>query len=208
MAEFRSYRNSEQFPDAIKHLLILNVIVFAIQNLLPQYNNAIVGHYLFSPEFKPWQIITHMFAHADMTHIFFNMFNLWMFGRILANMWGTQRFLFFYFTCGLVAFVAHQGYLFYQLGPNPIDSVMLGASGAVYGVLVAFATLFPNTRLMLLFPPIPIKAKYLIFGFLALDLVFGFTGRSTGVAHFAHVGGAVAGFLLVKYWQKNNKSFY
>ena len=208
MNQYRQYRPPSAFPEPVAHLLILNVIVFAVQNLLPQYNNILVGHYFFSPEFQPWQIISHMFAHADMTHLFFNMFNLWMFGRILANMWEPKRFFFFYFTCGLVAFICHQVYLYVQLGPNPVDSVMLGASGAVYGILVAFATLFPNSKLMLLFPPIPIKAKYLIFGFLAMDFFFGFTGRATGVAHFAHIGGAVAGFLLVRYWQKNSNSFY
>lgn len=195
-------------PEPVLHLLILNVIVFAVQNLFPQYNHFIVGHYIFSPEFKPWQIISHMFAHADTTHLFFNMFNLWMFGRILANIWEPKRFFFFYFTCGLVAFICHQTYLFIQLGPNPIDSVMLGASGAVYGILVGFATLFPNTQLMLLIPPIPLKAKYLIGAFILFDLFFGLTGRATGIAHFAHLGGALAGFLLVKYWQKNSKTFY
>ena len=208
MNQYRQYRPAGNFPEPVAHLLILNIIVFAFQNMFPQYQGLVVGHYLFSPNFKAWQIISHMFAHADTMHLFFNMFNLWMFGRILAGVWDTKRFFFFYFTCGFVAFLAHQIYLFTILGPNPVDSVMLGASGAVYGVLVAFATLFPNTELYLFFIPLPIKAKYLIGALIVYDLFFGIMGQATGVAHFAHLGGAISGFLLVRYWQKNNKSFY
>lgn len=211
MNQYQQYRPPGQFPEPIAHLLILNVLMFVFQNLFPQYQNIIIGHYFFAPDFRPWQIITHMFMHdtRNMFHLFFNMFNLWMFGRILAGIWDTKRFFFFYFTCGLVAFLAHQIYLYTQLGPNQIDSTMLGASGAVYGVLIGFATLFPNTPLYLFFIPIPIKAKYLIGGLiLYYDIYEGIIKGSTGVAHFAHLGGALAGFLLIKYWQNNSKSFY
>lgn len=202
------YRAPNKTPEVITHLLIINALVFGIQIMFPQMDKLLTGYYFLSPNFKPWQILTHLFAHADISHLFFNMFSLWMFGKILAHLWGTQRFLFFYLSCGLFAFITHELYLYSQYGMNTANAPFLGASGAVYGILVAFATLFPNTQLMLLFPPIPLKAKYLIGGFILMDLFSGISGRSTGIAHFAHLGGALAGFLIIRLWQKNRNKFY
>lgn len=159
------------------------------------------------PEFKPWQIITHMFAHAAsgpsmFFHILFNMFTLWMFGRILENVWGTKRFAIFYLISGLGAAALH---LFVQYITGSGD-VAIGASGAVFGVLVAFAMTFPNTELYIMFIPVPIKAKWAILGLILLDL-FGGLFQATGdnIAHYAHLGGAITGFILLKFWNKTNR---
>lgn len=214
MNQFGRYGSRNSTPEGVLHLLIINILFFVVtyrfSDFMYEYFN---GYYLEASRFKPWQVITHMFMHADITHIFFNMFGLWMFGRILANMWGTKRFLFFYFTCGLGAFLAQEAFMAVQVhvldDPDAAYGSFLGASGAVYGVLVGFAYLFPNTRLMLLFPPIPIKAKYLVSILILMDVFFGFTRFSIGnTAHFAHLGGALCGFLLVKYWQKDKTRFY
>lgn len=143
-----------------------------------------------------------MFSHGGIGHIFFNMLNLWMFGRILENVWGPKKFLLFYFICGVVAAITH---LLVQYLTGDF-SFAVGASGAVMGVMVGFAVLFPNTELMIMFLPIPIKAKWLILGLIAIDL-FGGIGSfgSTGIAHWAHLGGGLAGFLLVMYWNKTNR---
>lgn len=194
--------------EVVTHLIIVNVLFFLVHNLFPIESRMLYGYSFLIEECKLWQVFSHMFMHANFSHIFFNMFSLYMFGRVLASLWGWQRFLFFYFTCGLVAFFAHQAFLYYEVSQHIPIAPFLGASGAVYGVLVGFAVLFPNTELMLLFPPIPMKAKYLIGGFVVLDLVLGISSQSTGVAHFAHIGGALAGFLLISYWKKNRKDFY
>ncbi len=215
MNYYRQYKPPQQFPEGVSHLLIINVLVFFVTQL-PQvepYLNILIGHSFFSPYFRFWQVITHMFMHADIGHLFSNMFGLWMFGRILCSVWDTKRFLFFYFSCGLAAYFAHQGYLFYEFGSQPpadgIGDGFLGASGAVYGVLVSFATLFPNSQVMLIIPPIPMKAKYMIGLILLIDIFAGFSGRfATGIAHFAHLGGALCGFLMTKYWQNSSKLFY
>ncbi len=214
MNTYRQYRPPEQFPEGVSHLIIINILAFFLSQLpqLAPYVNTLIGHSVFSSYFKPWQIITHMFMHADFMHLFSNMFGLWMFGRILCNVWDTKRFISFYFCCGLAAFTAHQLYLYYQFGTHPpsngIGDGFLGASGAVYGVLVAFGTLFPNSQVMLLIPPIPMKAKYMIMLILLLDIVMQFSGRFSGIAHFAHLGGALCGYLLTRYWQKTSKTFY
>jgi membrane associated rhomboid family serine protease len=179
--------------------------------------------------FRPYQIFTHMFTHAGIGHIFFNMFSLWMFGRMLENIWGPKKFLLFYLICGIGAAVAHMSVAYFQykdvLGmmemlkstgqTEYLEMVQsgayyaVGASGAVMGVLVGFAYLFPNTELMLLFPPIPIKAKWLILGLVAFDLFGGLGKTSDGIAHWAHLGGAAMGFILVYIWNKTNKkTFY
>ncbi len=202
-------------PDVILHLIIINVLVFiAMQTQqLGGFYHDLAGYSIFSNQFRPWQIVTHLFLHSNesLYHLGFNMFTLWMFGRILLSVWDVKRFLFFYFSCGLGAFLLHQLYLFVMYGQYPDSNGangFLGASGAVYGVVVAFGTLFPNSRVMLLIPPIPMKAKYMVILFVALDFFFGFSSFNTGIAHFAHLGGALTGFLLVKYWQKNAKTFY
>ena len=184
--------------------------------------------------------------HGDLTHIMFNMFGLWMFGTPLEQMWGKQKFIFFYISAGLGAvmlqtiiyhidvvsvnqILSEYGLskgeidLFYETGRlntsliqsvgedrlfsgiQSFKAIMVGASGALYGILVAFAMLFPNVQLMLLFPPIPVRAKYLVPILILFDLFFGFTSYSVGpIAHFAHVGGAITGFIMMWYWKKNN----
>src|SRR5688572_4799439 len=179
--------------------------------------------------FRPYQIFTHMFTHAGFMHLLFNMFSLWIFGRTLESVWGSKKFLLFYLVCGIGAAVAHMTVTYFQyekvldmiemmkatgqmeyvtmLQSAPFYAV--GASGAVMGVLVAFAYLFPNTELMLLFPPIPIKAKWLILIMVAYDLFSGLGSTSDGIAHWAHLGGAAVGFILVYIWNKTNKkTFY
>jgi membrane associated rhomboid family serine protease len=159
-----------------------------------------------TPPFQPYQIITHMFTHGSIGHIFFNMFALWMFGKILENVWGSKRFLIFYLISGIGAAVAHLAVEYFQGGIVPA----VGASGAVMGVLVAFAYLFPNTELFILFIPFPIKAKWAVIGYVAIDLFGGIANISgDNIAHFAHLGGALTGFVLVLLWNKgNHRRFY
>jgi len=179
--------------------------------------------------FRPFQVFTHMFTHAGFLHIAFNMLCLWMFGRILESVWGPKKFLLFYLLCGIGSAAAHMTveYFQYQEVLNTIEKLRtegdiesirmlqsipfyaVGASGAVMGVMVGFAYLFPNTELMLLFPPIPIKAKWLILIYVAFDLFGGLGKTSDGIAHWAHLGGAAMGFIIVYIWNRTNKkTFY
>ncbi|HEY0068092.1 MAG TPA: rhomboid family intramembrane serine protease, partial [Flavisolibacter sp.] len=156
--------------------------------------------------FEPYQLATHMFTHGDMMHILFNMFGLWMFGKMLENVWGPKRFLLFYFICGVGAAVAHLAVQYFMGTGAPA----VGASGAVMGILVAFAYLFPNTELFIMLIPIPVKAKWAVLGMVLYDLLGG-VGQVTGdnIAHFAHLGGAATGFILVLIWNKSNRrGFY
>lgn len=228
-------------PTVVKNLLIINVLLWLatimFANMGISLTNILGGYYPGSPDFMPWQIVSHMFMHAAVTpnggiilaHIFFNMFALFMFGTTLENYWGPKRFLIYYMVTGLGAFFLHHfvnGIQLYQLTgsffPDP-DLVMrsgqtamtvffvpaVGASGAVFGILLAFGVLFPNTRLMLLFPPIPIKAKYFVMIYGALELYLGLSNNlSDNVAHFAHLGGMLFGYILLKYWQKSRNHFY
>ena len=212
MSNFR-FTRPETFPPVVKNLIIINVIVFiaciALQDkyTLPGYERfglqAVLALWpINDPYFRPYQIATHLFTHADIGHLFFNMFNLWMFGRILENVWGAKRFLNFYLICGLAAAAAHLAVQYF----TGQSSFAVGASGAVMGVMVGFAYLFPNTELMIIFLPIPIKAKWIVAALVAIDLFSGL-GKFSGdnVAHFAHLGGALAGFIIVYYWNKSNR---
>jgi len=175
-------------------------------------------------QFKPYQIVTHMFSHSPSTffHILFNMFTLWMFGRVLENVWGGERFLFFYLACGLGAAALHLGMQYfrceellsffqvnnYKAIQDNIGAISpaLGASGAVMGVMAAFAFLFPNTELYIMFIPVPVKAKWAMLGLAAIDLFGGVTSiTGDNIAHFAHLGGAITGFLIVYFWNKTNR---
>lgn len=232
--------------ETVKHLLIINGIFFlATLSLGDITYDWFALHYPENPKFQFWQLLTHMFMHGDFSHIFFNMFGLYMFGVPLEQMWGKQKFIFFYLSTGLGAaalqlllYAFQMGMIEDQLiglgasaaeitqffqtgyynsfweenigaqflasGYRAYQSVMVGASGALYGVLVAFAWLFPNSQLMLLFPPIPIKAKFFVPLLILSDLFFGFTSYSIGpIAHFAHVGGALAGLAMMWYWKRN-----
>lgn len=180
-----------------------------------------------SDKFQVYQIFTHMFAHSPtmFAHILFNMFTLWMFGSMLENVWGSRRFLNFYLICGIGAAIFHLAIQYYrcELLLQAIDandqlkvtkylgalSPALGASGAIMGVMVAFAYLFPNTPLYIMFIPIPIKAKWAIIGFAAYDLFGGTIGGGDNIAHFAHLGGAITGIIIVMIWNRNNRrNFY
>lgn len=190
-----------------------------------------------SPNFRLHQLFTHMFMHGSIGHIFFNMFALYMFGRVLESVWGPKRFLTFYLVTGLGAAALHLFviYLEYKhamagvtadqlayfkeiaaqgkyIPGNKVSEILttptVGASGAVFGILLGFGMLFPNTQLMLLFPPIPIKAKYFVIGYGVLELVLGISQPGSNVAHFAHLGGMLFGYILIKYWNKNSNTFY
>ncbi len=187
-----------RMTEVVKNLLIINVIVFfAVKFLIPI--PGIERYFkLFRPftlGFEPVQLITHMFMHGNFEHLLFNMFGLYMFGPYVESSLGPKRFLILYLVAGFVA-----SFLQLLIAPNPI----LGASGAIFGVTTAFATMFPNVQLMLLFPPIPLKAKYMAMIFIGLDLFSGFSGFQPGIAHFAHIGGAICGFLMIQYWKMAN----
>jgi membrane associated rhomboid family serine protease len=185
-------------PTAVKHLLIINILVFATDYVL-QSRGIYLAEYLalFSlptHEFQPWQPLSYMFMHANLSHIFFNMFNLWMFGAAMENFWGTRRFLFYYLVCGIGAG------LLYMLVPGL--HVTIGASGAVYGILLAFGMTFPNEYIYLYFL-MPIKVKWFIIGMIAIEILQGVFYSFDGVAHFAHLGGMLIGFLLILWWRKH-----
>lgn len=214
MSNFR-YTRPDNFPPVIKNLIIINILVWVAQvSLDPQYNLTYrLGLWPIGSEpFRPYQIATHMFAHLARNehnqivvyHILLNMFALWMFGKTLENVWGSKRFLFFYLVCGVGAAIVH---LLAQYFTGNY-SFAVGASGAVMGVLAAFAYLFPNTELYIMLIPIPVKAKWAILGYIIYDIVGGITGGDH-IAHFAHLGGALTGFILVLIWNKTNKKrFY
>ena len=193
--------------EAIKHLLIINILMyFGTVALMGDSRFILAMYYPASDFFRPYQIVTHMFMHADLGHLAFNMLTLFFLGTWVERVWGTRRFVFFYLFSGLGAALTHLLFMYYEVNylgvTSAIDIPVLGASGAVYGVLVAFAVLFPNHRLMLLFPPIPIKAKYLALGLIAIDLFSGLSNTGSNIAHFAHLGGALFGYLLIRYWYK------
>lgn len=231
-------------PTVIKNLLIINALVYLAQltvdgidpgstlgTKIGLFSDTFALHTFQSPLFKPWQMITHIFMHGDLGHIFFNMYALWMFGSILENVWGPKRFITFYLVCGIGAALLHMTALYFETEPiiqefkalsgeqqiiisdrfyKIIGSPTVGASGAVFGCLAAFGYLFPNTSLYLIFIPIPIKAKWFVIFYAAAEL-FMAVRNSAGdnVAHFAHLGGALVGFLLVFFWNRTNrKTFY
>ncbi len=214
MSNFKYYRPNN-FPPITKNLIIINVLVWIAQIVLDRSYDLTGWLALYpinSPMFRPYQIATHMFAHASYSpqgsiifyHILFNMFALWMFGKILEGVWGPKRFLVFYQICGVGAALFH---LLIQYFTDSYG-VAVGASGAIMGIFVAFGYLFPNTELFIFFIPIPIKAKWAVMGMAAYDLFGGWSGGDN-VAHFAHIGGALTGFILVVIWNKTDrKKFY
>jgi len=186
------------------NLIIINAIVFAAQLAFDStwHLTETFGLYSYDDDmFRPYQLVTHMFLHGGYLHILFNMYALWMFGSVLERIWGPKRFLIFYLACGLVAGLAQM--LFVSGGPA------IGASGAIMGLLAAFAYTFPNTEFFIIPIPFPIKAKYMAAIYAAIDLFSGFSGSTDHVAHFAHLGGLAMGFILVIIWNKTNKkTFY
>ena len=214
MSNFRYYKPNN-FPPIVKNLIIINVLVWIAQLIFDkQYNftGKLALYPIGTAEFKPYQIATHMFTHAAYDpagniifyHILFNMFALWMFGKILENVWGGKRFLLFYLICGVGAAFTHLAVQYF----TGSYSEAIGASGAIMGIFAAFGYLFPNTELFILYIPIPIKAKWAVIGMAAYDLFVGYYGDDN-VAHFAHLGGALTGFILVLIWNRTNrKKFY
>ncbi len=191
----------------VKHLLIINVILFLGIKLLPPQIGEMMP--FFSPatgRFQPFQIITYMFTHFDVGHIFFNMLSLYFLGPLVEMALGPKRFLGLYMISGLTGLAAHflVWYLPYLTGDTSMEPLfsVLGASGAVFGVTIAFATLFPERELMLLFPPIPIKAWVMALILVGIGLYQGLTGTGGNIAHFAHLGGALAGFILARHWKR------
>lgn len=146
--------------------------------------------------------------HGNFTHILFNMFGVWMFGSRLEQVWGAKRYINFYLLTGLGAALLHTLVLTYEInaGLASPDMPTVGASGALFGILVGFAMYWPNTELFIMFIPIPVKAKWVVIGYAAFELFMGVSGYQSGIAHFAHLGGALVGFLLVKYWNRNNRN--
>ncbi|HYF32415.1 MAG TPA: rhomboid family intramembrane serine protease [Chitinophagaceae bacterium] len=235
MSEFRP-TSFNILPVIIKNLMIVNGLVYLAKITLQQQGSFWLTENLAlfdvrSVYFRPHQIITHMFMHAGFGHLFFNMFVLWMFGSTLENLWGPKRFLIFYVVCGIGAALLHLGVMYIQntqfveqiQALNPfldqqeigelyaiLNIPTVGASGAIYGCLAGFGYLFPNSLIYLYFL-VPIRAKYLIGGLILIQLWMGTAGGAGrgGVAHWAHLGGALVGFLLVYYWNKTNrKRFY
>jgi membrane associated rhomboid family serine protease len=183
-------------PPVTKALLLTLVAVFCIQELLPQVGQWLALWPLASGNFLPWQVATYSLLHGDMLHLFFNSLSLWMFGGELERLWGQRRFLQFVAASVLTA-AAVQLLWTYLIG-SPAPTV--GASGATFGLLLGFGMKFPDRIIMPLFPPIPMKAKYFVMIFGALELFFGLGRAGTGIAHFAHLGGMLGGFLMIQYW--------
>lgn len=185
-------------PPAVKHLLIINVLVFGADYVLQRQGiylgNILALFSLQSGNFQMWQPLSYMFMHANLSHIFFNMFNLWMFGAAMENFWGTKRFLIYYLACGIGAG------LLYMLLPGV--HITVGASAAVYGLLLAFGMTFPNEYIYLYFL-MPIKTKWFVTGMIVIELLQGIFYSYDGVAHFAHLGGMLIGFLLIMWWRKH-----
>lgn len=234
MTEFRP-GGFQVLPVVVKNLLIINGLVFLAQVTFEQtrlgsLENLFALHDIHSVYFRPHQLVTHLFMHGSFGHIFFNMFALWMFGSVLENYWGPKRFLIFYILCGLGAGILHLGVLYYENIPvmqlfhslsaaeqeqllySPtfkVNTATVGASGAVFGCLAAFGYLFPNSLIYLYFF-IPIKAKWFVLMYAAMEFFLGVQNSAgDNVAHWAHLGGALVGFLLVLYWNKRNRrTFY
>lgn len=212
-------------PTVTKNLILINVIVF-IATLVNE--NLMMGafalYYPTSPNFHWWQVITHMFMHGGFWHIFFNMYTLFIFGCVVERIIGTKKFLLFYFVCGLGAVGLHFLVQYFQM-QSFMDSAAagsaaayqsiamiksvptVGASGAIYGVLIGYAMLFPESRMTLIFPPVTLSAKWMVVAFAAIELLTGVTGWASGVAHFAHLGGMLIGWLLILFWRRRGTLF-
>jgi len=194
-------------PPVVKNLMILNALIWLAGFLLPQVDEVLIGYgalyNVLSPNFYSWQVVTYMFLHGGFSHLFFNMFALWMFGRTLEYDLGSKRFLTYYMVCGIGAGLIQM--LVCLLTGSNVPTV--GASGAVFGILLSFGMLHPNNVIMLMFPPIPLKAKWFVIIYGALELMYGVRGGDS-IAHFAHLGGMLWGFLLLRYWKNKGKIFY
>jgi len=190
-------------PAITRNLLLINILAYLATEVLRLrgIDITLLGalHYWESPYFHFYQIITYQFLHGSLTHLFFNMFALWMFGCVIEQVWGSRKYLFYYLVCGIGAGLSQE--IVQTLMQS--YSLTIGASGAVYGILLAFGMLFPDNR-MFVFPlPVPIKAKWFVMGYAAIELFSAVTSAGDGVAHMAHLGGMLFGFLLIRYWQRH-----
>ena len=219
-------RTMFKMPPITKNLLVINILMFLATGLLQNNGidlNDLLGlHFFKSDSFMPYQLLTYMFMHANFEHIFFNMLAFWMFGRVLEQVWGAKRYLIFYLVCGvgaglcqeLVQYIeyASSGMAEYNMVSDGVNQIPMkeylrmwttvGASGAVYGILLGFGMTFPNERILLLIPPMPLKAKYLVIGYAVIELLSGLGSSGSNVAHFAHLGGMLCGLVLILYWRR------
>lgn len=199
-----------------KNIIILNVIFYLASNFImfPKLYEMFSVYYIASPNFKVWQIITHMFMHAPLgqgiglTHILFNMLTLMSFGPVLEQVVGERKYIILYFASGIGAYFLNCGWNYVEIlqGANVMQiysTPMLGASGAIFGVVAAFSTMFPDSKLYFMFIPFGIKAKYLLPAIIVISLYLGFSGSMGDVAHFAHIGGAIVGYLLARKWKND-----
>lgn len=212
MNQFKSIFKS--MPPVTKNLIIINFIIWLACALIPQIGNSLhrhaALHFYEASDFNLVQLVTYMFLHGGFFHVFFNMFTLFMFGILLEYAMGSKRFLLFYMACGIGAALIQEAVWALTL-PDLVVGVLamnlsmfttVGASGSIYGVLLAFAMLFPNRPLYFLFIPVPIKAKWMVLIWGGMELLLGLSGASDGIAHFAHLGGMIFGFMLIVYWKK------
>ena len=236
-------------PPVVKNIILINVLMlladFTVRSVFGVELTMILGLYFpKSDQFMPLQIVTHMFMHGGIWHLFFNMYALYIFGQVLEQVWGPKRFFIYYMVCGLGAAFIHESVILYQyerimnsISPDQLGLVLnegsayfregkvfsdetmkslqlllntptVGASGAVFGILLAFGVLFPNTQLMLLFPPIPIRAKYFVLAYGAIELYLAVTQPNANIAHAAHLGGMLFGYILIRYWRKTTNTLY
>lgn len=219
----------KNIPPVTRNLLFINIILFMVQQVISlRYGDVLTElfglHFVLAPAFRLYQPITYMFLHASWSHVLFNMFSLWMFGRIIEQTMGQKRFIIYYFICGIGAAFCQELWQFgeyyfsgmaqYSMAKvnghiipmtHLLDQwVTIGASGACYGVLLAFGMTFPNERIMLLIPPIPMKAKYFVIGYAAIEAYSAFASNGN-VAHFAHLGGMLFGWFVFRYWRKQTQ---
>lgn len=232
MADYYYYNDNSSrggflsnIPTVTKNLLILNVIMFVFTCINQEFMvSTFAMFYPKSRYFRVWQIVSHMFMHGGFWHIFFNMYSLLIFGSVVERIIGERKFLIFYFVCGLGAAALHTGVEYLQAvgymnamaegsaaaaqSYAMLKSVpTLGASGAIYGILIGYAMLFPESKMTLLFPPVTLSAKWMVVVFAAIELFTGITGTAVGVAHFAHLGGMLFGWLMIRYWKNQGTLF-
>ena len=198
----------------VKHFIIINVIMFALTLLAENFMlEKFALFYFNSPFFKPYQLISYIFMHGGFMHILFNMYSLYIFGSVLESVWGGKKFFIYYMVTGIGAALFHLFITYLRIESGVLDPYlasiipMVGASGAIYGLLLAYGVLFPNNVLTLFFPPISLKAKYMVFVFGGLEFLLGLGGSGDGVAHFAHLGGMLFGFVILMIWKRGNKLY-
>ena len=213
-------------PPVIKNLVIINALMLLITFFTGNFMYEKFSLFYFESEFfRPYQFVTHMFMHGNFIHLFFNMYSLIIFGVVLEHVWGSQKFFLYYMVTGLGAAALHSLVLYFdytsqvaafeagnQYALQNIQNLLMtptvGASGAVYGVLLAKGMIYPNNVLQLIFPPVALKAKWFVLIFGGIELLLGVSNTGGNIAHFAHLGGMLFGFFLIRYWKKNNKMYF